>query len=161
MWRHQKSCFICVRQVLNTRRSLVNALVTWHVSYKITTLCVIHNIHFAGILFRWKRWDPRTYFLLTYFLSFRLCGMLFPPPFSSLELGFEEKKVPSVLTHFLQEKDHDTIMQSCFILKRGAKENLSDPNSHFLTHLNHKVPRKAEIFGFSKFWLRKCCWTIV
>ena len=37
MWRHQKSRSICVKQALNTRRWLVNALVTWHVSYKITT----------------------------------------------------------------------------------------------------------------------------
>ena len=29
---------VCVKQALNTRRWLVNALVTWHVSYKITTL---------------------------------------------------------------------------------------------------------------------------
>ena len=29
---------VCVKQALNTCRWLVNALVTWHVSYKITTL---------------------------------------------------------------------------------------------------------------------------
>ena len=29
---------VCVKQALNTRRWLVNVLVTWHVSYKITTL---------------------------------------------------------------------------------------------------------------------------
>ena len=28
---------VCVKQALNTRRWLVNALVTWHVSFKITT----------------------------------------------------------------------------------------------------------------------------
>ena len=38
MWRHQKSRSVCVKQALNTRHWLVNALVTWHVSYKITTL---------------------------------------------------------------------------------------------------------------------------
>ena len=38
MWRHQKTRSVCVKQALNTRRWLVNALVTWHVSYKITTL---------------------------------------------------------------------------------------------------------------------------
>ena len=36
--------------------------------------------------------------------------------------------MPSVLTHFLQEKDHDTIMQSWIILKRDtySKENVSN-----------------------------------
>ena len=29
---------VCVKQALNTRHWLVNVLVTWHVSYKITTL---------------------------------------------------------------------------------------------------------------------------
>ena len=29
---------VCVKQALNTRRWLVNGMVTWHVSYKITTL---------------------------------------------------------------------------------------------------------------------------
>ena len=29
---------VCVKQSLNTRRWLVNALVEWHVSYKVTTL---------------------------------------------------------------------------------------------------------------------------
>ena len=29
---------VCVKQALNTRRWLVNVLVMWHVSYKITTL---------------------------------------------------------------------------------------------------------------------------
>ena len=38
VWRHQKTCSACVKQALNTRHWLVNALVTWHVSYKITTL---------------------------------------------------------------------------------------------------------------------------
>ena len=38
MWLHQKTRSVCVKQALNTRRWLVNALVTWHVSYKITTL---------------------------------------------------------------------------------------------------------------------------
>ena len=33
-----ETCSICVKQALNTRRWLVNELVTWHVSYKITTL---------------------------------------------------------------------------------------------------------------------------
>ena len=38
VWSHQKSRSICVKQALNTRRWLINALVMWHVSYKITTL---------------------------------------------------------------------------------------------------------------------------
>ena len=38
MWRHQKSRSVWVKQALNTCRWLVNVLVTWHVSYKITTL---------------------------------------------------------------------------------------------------------------------------
>ena len=38
MWRHQKSRSVCVKQALNTRRWLVNALVAWHISYKITTV---------------------------------------------------------------------------------------------------------------------------
>ena len=40
MWRHQKSRSVCVKQALNTRLRLVNTLVTWHVSYKITTLII-------------------------------------------------------------------------------------------------------------------------
>ena len=45
-------------------------------------------------------------------------------------VSFWRKNVPSVLTHFLQEKDHDTIMQSWIILKRDtySKENVSNPN---------------------------------
>ena len=39
---------VCVKQALNTRRWLVNALVTWHVSYKITTL------NFTPIIFSSK-----------------------------------------------------------------------------------------------------------
>ena len=35
---------------LNTRRWLVNALVTWHVSYKITTL--LNNLDLRGFCFR-------------------------------------------------------------------------------------------------------------
>ena len=35
MWRHQKSRSVCVKQ------ALVDALVTWHVSYKITTLPIL------------------------------------------------------------------------------------------------------------------------
>ena len=42
MWRHQKTRSVCVKQALNTRRWLVNALVTWNVSYKITTLLLVH-----------------------------------------------------------------------------------------------------------------------
>ena len=38
VWRHQKTRSVCVKQALNTRRWLVNALVTWHVSYRIMTL---------------------------------------------------------------------------------------------------------------------------
>ena len=38
MWRHQKSCSASVKQALNTRPWLVNALVTWHDSYKVRTL---------------------------------------------------------------------------------------------------------------------------
>ena len=41
VWRHQKSCSVCVKQALNTHHWLVNVLVTWHVSYKITTLNII------------------------------------------------------------------------------------------------------------------------
>ena len=36
--RSSETCSVCVKQALNTRRWLLNALVTWHVSYKITTL---------------------------------------------------------------------------------------------------------------------------
>ena len=45
-------------------------------------------------------------------------------------VSFWRENVPSVLTHFLQEKDHDTIMQSWIILKRDtySKENVSNPN---------------------------------
>ena len=54
MWRHQKSRSVCVKQALNTRRWLVNALVTWHVSYKITTLwkqkTALLHIHYIYIL---------------------------------------------------------------------------------------------------------------
>ena len=35
---------VCVKQALNSCRWLVNALVTWHVSYKITTLLVRHML---------------------------------------------------------------------------------------------------------------------
>ena len=77
--------------------------------------------------------------------------MLFPPPFSSLELGFEEKKVSSVLTHFLQEKDHDTIMQSWIILKRDiVMKTFQTQISNFLTQLNIKVLEKLEPLNFSK-----------
>ena len=40
MWHHQitSSRSVCVKQALNTYRWLVNALVTWHVSHKITAL---------------------------------------------------------------------------------------------------------------------------
>ena len=41
VWRHQKTCSVCVKQALNTRPWLVNALVKWHVSYKVTTLTVL------------------------------------------------------------------------------------------------------------------------
>ena len=44
MWLHQKTSSVCVKQALNTRLWLVNALVTWHVSYKITTL---HSILYS------------------------------------------------------------------------------------------------------------------
>ena len=40
VWRHQKLALFVLsklRQNLNTRRWLVNALVTWQVTYKITT----------------------------------------------------------------------------------------------------------------------------
>ena len=67
--------------------------------------------------------------------------MLFPPPFSSLELGFEEKKVPSVLTHFLQEKDPDTIMQR----DKYSKENVSDPNFPLFDPPQPQGPRKATL----------------
>ena len=36
-----ETCSVCVKQALNTRRWLVKALVTWHVSYKVTTLFFI------------------------------------------------------------------------------------------------------------------------
>ena len=38
VWCHLKSRSVCVKQTLNTRCWLVNALVTWHISYKIMTL---------------------------------------------------------------------------------------------------------------------------
>ena len=80
--------------------------------------------------------------------------MLFPPPFSSLELGFGEKKVPSVLTHFLQEKDHDTIMQSWIILKRDkySNENVSDPNIPLFDPPQPQGPRKARTFKFQQIF---------
>lgn len=79
--------------------------------------------------------------------------MLFPPPFSSLELGFEEKKVPSVLTHFLQ--DHETIMQSWIILKRDeySKENVSEPNFPLFDPPQTPGPGKARTFKFQQILL--------
>ena len=36
--QHKNSILVhCVKQALNTRRSLVNVLVIWHASYEITT----------------------------------------------------------------------------------------------------------------------------
>ena len=35
---------VCIMQALNTCRWLVNALVTWHVSYKITTLPLLYFV---------------------------------------------------------------------------------------------------------------------
>ena len=38
-----ETCSVCVKEALNTRPWLVNALVTWHISYKVTTLFFIRN----------------------------------------------------------------------------------------------------------------------
>ena len=45
-----ETCSVCVKQALNTRCWLVNVLVTWHVSYKITTLLLVGNF--------WSIFDP-------------------------------------------------------------------------------------------------------
>ena len=56
------------------------------------------------------------------------------------------------LCHFLQEKDHDTIMQSWIILKRDkySKENVSDSNFPLFDPPQPQDPQKARTFKFQQ-----------
>ena len=78
MWRHQKTRSVCVKQALNTRRWLVNALVTWHVSYKITTLV---RILFSFLSKEALSFDSKWFLSITFnskiFLFFCVCFFSF------------------------------------------------------------------------------------
>ena len=141
MWRHQKTCSVCVKQALNTRRWLVNALVTWHVSYKITTLHTYKTGQ--GIQQTCYCWKIPTFWWIKLVIKFAVISSFF-----LINLKFQ--------TFFPKQTlltPHVQLFQHMYHVKNCLTQHIDDNHADFSLHSSTKSFCIFACYNIHTFWL--------